>query len=45
MSEKELKQWKELKKDLQEIRELNNINYMVNVALIHDVKNDLKINK
>jgi hypothetical protein len=33
MSEKELKQWKELKKDLH------------NVALIHDVKNDLKIKK
>ena len=41
MSEKELKQWKELKKDLQEIRELNNINYNINIVLMQNMKNNL----
>jgi hypothetical protein len=36
---------KELKADLQEIRDINNLVYNVNVALIHDMRNDLKINK
>lgn len=32
---------KEMKQDLQEIKELNNTIYNVNVALIHDMRNDL----
>lgn len=45
MSEKELKQWQELKKDLQEIKELNNAVYMVNINMIRDARNTLAINK
>lgn len=45
MSEKELKQWKELKKDLQEIKDLNNAVYNVNINMIRDARNALAINK
>lgn len=45
MSEKELKQWQELKKDLQEIKDLNNAVYNVNINMIRDARNALAINK